>query len=276
MHIKRYTTPNNSKIDELGIEVILNVIKNWLILTIIVITYGCASVDTDTEDPTAGMDVAEIYAEASRLMKNGDYQSAITYYERLESRFPYGKYAERAQMEIAFAYFKYDEPESAILAADRFIKLHPNHPNVDYMYYLRGLASYNLSRSFFEDLFDIDKSERDPRSARRAFEYFAELISKYPKSRYNQDAIKRMAYIRNNLAKHEVHVASYYMKRGAYLAAVNRGKYVVENYQQTPAVADALAIMVQSYEKLGMNDLARDTRKVLELNHPEHSLLKKK
>ena len=260
----------------MGIEVILRITRNWLILTIIVITYGCASVDTETEDPTSGMEVAEIYAEASRLMKSGNYESAINYYERLESRFPYGKYAERAQMEIAFAYYKYNEPESAILAADRFIKLHPNHANVDYMYYLRGLASYDLSRSFFEDLFDIDKSERDPKSARRSFEYFAELVRKFPKSRYNQDAIKRMAYIRNNLANHEVHVARYYMKRGAYLAAVNRCKYVVENYQRTPSVADALAIMVQGYEKLGMTDLARDTRKVLELNHPEHPFLKKK
>ena len=252
------------------------VIRNWLILLSIVLAHGCATTSSDQNDPTEGMDVAEIYNEASRLMKNGEYENAITHYERLESRYPYGKYAERAQMEIAYAYFKYDEPESSILAADRFIKLHPNHANVDYMYYLRGLASYELSKSFFEDLFNIDKSERDPKAARRSFEYFSELIRKYPKSRYNKDAIKRMAHIRNNLAKHEVHVAGYYMKRGAFLAAVNRGKYVVENYPRTPAVADALAIMIQGYEKLGMSELARDTRKVLELNHPEHSFLQKK
>ena len=255
---------------------ILKLLRNGLVLCSILAAYGCATSASDPDDPTSGMEVAEIYEEASRLLKSGQYESAIAYYERLEARFPYGKYAERAQMEIAFAYYKYNEPESAILAAERFIKLHPNHSNIDYMYYLRGLAAYDMSKSFLEDMFDIDKSERDPKGARRAFEYFAELIRKYPKSRYNQDAIKRMSYIRNNLAKHEVHVAGYYMRRGAYLAAVNRSKYVVENYQRTPSVADALAIMVQGYEKLGMSDLATDARKVLELNYPDHSSLKKK
>lgn len=249
-------------------------LRFYFTLLILAILSACASTPEE-DDPTSGMDVEEIYQEANRLNRNGDYANAIIHYERLEARFPYGKYAERAQMEIAYAYYKYDEPESAILAADRFIKLHPNHKNVDYMYYLRGLASYDLSKSFLENLFNVDMSERDPKAARRAFEYFAELIKKFPKSRYNKDAIERMAYIRNSLAKYEVHVADYYMRRGAYLAAANRGKYVVESYQRTPAVADALAIMVQAYEKLGMTELARDTRKVLELNHPNHKFLKK-
>ena len=233
---------------------------------------GCA---TSSEDPTEGMTVAQIYEEASGNLKSGDYENAILLYERLESRFPYGKYAERAQMEIAYAYYKDSEPESAIVAADRFIKLHPNHKNVDYMYYLRGLASYDLSESFMDSLFNVDPSQHDPKSARRAFEYFAELIKKYPKSKYSKDALQRMTLIRNNLAQYEVHVANYYMRRGAYLAAANRGKYVVENYQRTPAVADALAIMVAAYGKLGMNDLAGDTKRVLELNHPEHKSLTK-
>jgi len=177
-------------------------------------------------------------------------------------------------MEIAYAYYKDNEPESAILAADRFIKLHPTHPNVDYMYYLRGLASYDLSKSFLDKVFSVDPTERDPKSARRAFEYFSELVKKFPKSRYAKDSIQRMIVIRNRLAAYEVHVADYYLSRGAYLAAANRGKYVVENYQQTPAVPDALAIMVQSYDKLGMKDLAADTRHVLELNYPNHASLK--
>jgi len=221
------------------------------------------------------MEVAEVYDEASRMMRSGDYANAVVFYERLESRFPYGKYAERAQMEIAYAYYKDNEPESAIVAADRFIKLHPNHPNVDYLYYLRGLASYDMSKNFFESLFDIDKTERDPKAARRSFGYFSELVKKFPKSRYNQDAVARMASIRDNLAKHELHVAGFYMKKGAYLAAVNRGKYIVENYQRTTAVADALVVMIKGYEKLGMKDLARDTRKVLEFNYPNHSFVKK-
>lgn len=249
-------------------------VRYWFILLTILLIHGCAATSSG-DDPTEGKEVAEIYKEASALMKNGDYENAIHHYEQLESRFPYGKYAERAQMEIAYAYYKHQEPESAILATERFIKLHPNHANADYMYYLRGLASYDLSASFFQQLFNVDLSERDPKAARRAFEFFAELIKKYPKSRYNKDAVKRMKFIRDSLAKYEVHVANYYMKRGAFLAAANRGKYVVENYQHTPAVADALAIMVQAYEKLGMSDLSNDARKVLKLNHPDHSFLKK-
>lgn len=249
------------------------VIRLGVIGLILLIGAGCAS--TNEEDPTEGMAVAEIYEEASNMLKSGDYEGAILLYERLESRFPYGKYAERAQMEIAYAYYKDSEPESAIVAADRFIKLHPNHDNIDYMYYLRGLASYDLSESFMQSLFDVDPSQHDPKSARRAFEYFAQLLKKYPKSRYSKDALQRMTLIRNNLAQYEVHVAKYYMRRGAYLAAANRGKYVVANYQRTPAVADALAIMTDAYTKLGMADLANDTKRVLEMNHPDHKSLKK-
>lgn len=243
------------------------------ITVIISLLQACAST-TNPEDPTSGMDAKQIYEKASKELKDGDYETAIKFYERLEARFPYGQFAERAQMEIAYAYFKDNEQESAILAADRFIKLHPNHPNVDYMYYMRGLASYDLTRSFLESLFNVDPTERDPKAARRSFEYFAELIKKFPRSRYAKDAVQRMLAIRDSLAKYEVHVANYYLSRGAYLAAANRSKYVVENYQRTPAVADALAIMVQAYTKLGMKELASDAHRVLELNYPNHPSLK--
>jgi len=236
--------------------------------------FGCASIGS-SDDPTQGLSAPEIYETASQLLKDGDYEQAIVHYERLESKFPYGKYAERAQLEIAFAYYKDSEPESCIVAANRFIKLHPNHDNVDYMFYLRGLASYDLSESFLQNLFNVDPSQHDPKSARRAFEYFAQLVKKYPKSRYGKDAIQRMTLIRNNLALYEVHVADYYMRRGAFLAAANRGKYVVENFRKTPAMADALAIMAEAYGKLGMLDLAKDASRVLKLNHPEHKYLKK-
>ena len=250
----------------------MKAIVKYLIQSVVLffLLQGCASTG-DPEDPTFNMAAADIYEEASRSLKAGDFEKAILFYERLESRFPHDKLTLRAQMEIAYAYYKDKEPESAILACNRFIKLHPNHPDVDYIYYLRGLASYDLSQTFLQKVFGSDPSERDPRAARRAFEYFAELVKKFPESRYVQDAVERMVFIRNNLAKYEVHVAKYYMSRGAYLAAANRGKYIVENYQQTPSVADALAIMVYSYNKLGMKDLARDTKRILELNYPEHS-----
>ena len=249
-------------------------IRVFTVTLLSLLLHACASTG-DKDDLTAGMDAKQIYEKASNELKLEDYQTAIKYYERLEARFPYGEYAERAQMEITYAYYKENEPESAILAADRFIKLHPNHPNVDYMYYMRGLASYDLSKSFLDTLFNVDPTERDPKAARRSFEYFAELIKKFPKSRYSKDAIQRMVTIRNSLANYEVHVANYYLSRGAYLAAANRGKYIVENYQQTPAVPDALAIMVEAYQKLGMKDLAADTRRVIELNYPNHPSLKK-
>jgi outer membrane protein assembly factor BamD len=239
-----------------------------LLPLLLVILLGACSTNASLDDPTAGLDAQAIYAEAKRALKDGDYETAIKYYEKLEARFPYGNLAERSQMEIAYAYYKYNEPESAILAADRFIKIHPNHANVDYLYYLRGLAAYDLSKSFLQALFDQDPSERDPKSARRAFAYFAELVKNYPKSQYINDSAERMIAIRNTLAKYEVHVANYYMKRGAYLAAANRCKYVVENYQKTPAVQDALGILIAAYTKLGMTELANDTLRVLQLNYP--------
>ncbi|MGD8812567.1 MAG: outer membrane protein assembly factor BamD [Thioalkalispiraceae bacterium] len=234
---------------------------------------GCA-VSGDYDDETINYTAAELYQEAKDNLTKSNYESAIELYEKLESRFPYGPYAQRAQIEVAYAYYKYQEPESAILAANRFIKLHPQHPNVDYAYYLRGLARFDTSQSFLDRWFNQDISERDPKNARKAFEYFSELVNKYPKSRYTPDAIKRMYILRDNLAKHEIHVARYYMGRGAYLSAANRAKYVVENYQKTPSIADALALMVQAYRKLDMNKLADDALRVLMMNHPEHPATK--
>ncbi|MFO7603315.1 MAG: outer membrane protein assembly factor BamD [Gammaproteobacteria bacterium] len=230
---------------------------------------GCAS-SPDADDPTTQYTVEELYEEAKEALNKSNYETAIQLYEKLESRFPYGPYAERAQLEIIYAYYKDMEPDTAILAADRFIKLHPNHALVDYAYYLRGLAAFDLSKSFFEKVFDQEKSERDPKMARQAFDYFAQLVERFPTSKYTEDSANRMKQLRDNLAHYEIHVAQYYLRRGAYLAAANRGKYVVENYQGTPAVADALALMIRAYRKLDMADLAADTFRVLELNHPNH------
>ena len=238
-------------------------------LAAILLLTACAS-SGDHDDPTSGLAAAEIYKEAKTHLDNGNYESAIQFYEKLESRFPYGRFATRAQLEIAYAYYKFEEFETAILSADRFIKLHPNHPHVDYAYYLRGLAGYNMSESFLGKLFNQDPTERDPKSARRSFQYFAELVKKFPKSKYARDAVQRMTYLRNGLSKYEVHVAQFYYEREAYLAAANRCKYVVDNYQRTPSIADALSLMVKSYRKLELGKLADDALRVLELNHPNH------
>ena len=244
-------------------------LSNLLLLFALTLLHGC-STSGDYDDPTINYTAAELYQEAKESLGDANYETAIQLYEKLESRFPYGQYAQRAQIEVAYAYYKYNEPESAILAAERFIKLHPQHPNVDYAYYLRGLARFDTSESFLDRWFNQDLSERDPKNARKAFEYYSELVNKFPKSRYRNDAITRMYLLRDNLAKNEVHVARYYMGRGAYLSAANRAKYVVENYQKTPSIADALAIMVKAYRKLGMNKLAEDALRILELNHPAH------
>ncbi|MGM0679549.1 MAG: outer membrane protein assembly factor BamD [Pseudomonadota bacterium] len=244
-----------------------------LLLLPLLLLSGCSS-SPEANDPTSGMTVEELYEEAHSELENKNYESAINLYERLESRFPYGPYAERAQLEIIYAYYKYGEEETAILSAERFIKLHPNHQHVDYAYYMRGLSSFRLEPSLLNRWFDQDMTERDPRPSREAFRHFSELVEKFPNSQYAEDAVARMYALRDALAEHEMHIARYYLKRGALIAAVNRAKHVVENYQQTSEVPEALGIMVRAYRQLELNDLATDTLKVLELNYPDHDITK--
>ena len=230
---------------------------------------GCAMFE-DEPDVTRDWPVERLYGEAKGALNDGDYETAIDYYEKLESRFPFGRYAQQAQVDLAYAYWKDDEPASAIAAADRFIKLHPTHPNVDYAYYLKGLVNFSQGRNFFDRFVPRDMSLRDPGSVRDAFSDFAELTRRFPESKYAEDARQRMVYLRNVLARHEVHVADYYMRRGAFLAAANRSRFVVENYQRTDAVPDALAIMAMAYRLMDLDDLSDDALRVLELNYPQH------
>lgn len=227
---------------------------------------GCASL---TQDPTANWTAAEFYAEAKSALDEGNYQHAIDLYSKLEARFPYGPYAEQAQLEVAYAHYKNNDPTAAVGAAERFIKLHPTHPHVDYAYYLRALATFNPPPGFLERFVDQDPAERDPSAARAAFNNFRELVDRFPNSRYAADAVNRMVHLRNLLARHEILAADYYMRRGAWVAAANRAKYVIENYQQTPSVADAASILVTAYRQMNINDLAGDAEQVLKLNYPE-------
>ena len=238
------------------------------VFMLLLLLSACATVED--EDPTEGMDAAEVYRDAREYLDEGEYETAIEYYERLESRFPYGPYAEQAQLEIAYTYYKSQEYESAILAAERFIKLHPDHRSVAYAYYLRGLARFDGDQSFMARWFNQDLTERDPKSMREAFRYFSELVSRYPDSRYTKDAIQRMYQLREGLARYELHVANYYVRRSAFVAAANRAQYVVKNYQGTPAVPEALSIMVKSYTELGLPELAKDSKRVLEMNYPDY------
>jgi outer membrane protein assembly factor BamD len=250
---------------------IMRVIK-FLALAALLAASGC-SLLPDQIDTTKDWSAERFYSEGKEALQSGDYQTAIKHFEALEARFPFGRYAQQAQLELIYAYYKDEETASAVAAADRFIKLHPRHPFVDYAYYLKGLTNFNQSRGIVERYIPQDPTQRDPGAARQSFQDFAELVKRFPDSKYSEDARQRMIYLRNNLAQYEVNVARYYMKREAYVAAANRAKYAVENYQSTPAIPDALGIMVQAYKVLGLNDLAADAMRVLELNYPEHPAL---
>jgi outer membrane protein assembly factor BamD len=228
---------------------------------------GCGFLPEE-KDETVGWSANKLYAEAKDAMSEGSYEKAIKYFEKLEARFPYGRYAQQAQLEVAYAYFRQKETVSTIAACDRFIRLHPNHPNVDYAYYLKGLANFNEDLGYLGYIANQDLTERDPRGARESFDAFKDLTKKFPESRYAPDAIQRMNYLVNALASHDVHVARYYMKREAYVAAVNRAQRAVKTYPEAPATEEALFIMVKAYDKMGLNDLRDDIERVMRKNFP--------
>ncbi len=232
---------------------------------------GCSKDDPEEEDRNA-TELA-YYTAAQSSLRASNYAGAVEKLQRLESRFPFGRYAEQAQLEIVYAYFKSGQPEAARSAAERFIRLHPTHPNVDYAYYLKGMASFEEDEYFLANFFPIDPSTRDPGAARESFNDFSQLLRRFPNSEYAPDAGKRMKYLRNLLAAAEVHVGQYYIRRGAYVAAANRGRYVFENFQGADAVPDALAIMVEAYQLLELNELAAQSLQVLSTNFPQHASL---
>ena len=231
---------------------------------------GCSK--DEVEDDLEATEQAA-YSSAQGSLRAGNYQGAIQKLQLLESRFPFGRYAEQAQLEIIFAYFKSAQPDAARAAADRFVRLHPMHPNLDYAYYLKGMISFEQDKNFLSSFIPMDPSKRDPGAARQSFDDFSQLIRRFPNSEYAPDAQQRMKYLRNLLAAAEVNVARYYIKRGAYVAAANRGRWVFENYQGAPSVPDALAIMVEAYKLLDMDDQADQALTVLNSNYPNHDSL---
>ncbi len=245
-----------------------------LALVVMLAVTGCSWMpffgDKDKESATAGYTEQDFYEVIQRNLNSRNWRVAIENLQALESQFPFGTYAEQAQLELMYAYYRSADYESAISAADRFIRLHPRHPNVDYAYYIKGLSSLAQSRSFFANFLPTDNTSRDPGAAREAFGTFTELLSRFPESPYAADARKRMIFLRNLLARYEINVANYYFERGAYLAAANRGRFVVENFQQTPAVPDGLAVMAEGYHLLGLHELAADAVRVLAANFPEY------
>ena len=223
---------------------------------------------SSNEDEYADWTAEKFRTEAKAAVDAGSYEKAIKLYEALESRYPFGEDSAQTQLDIAYAYFKNNDPDSAIAAADRFIKMNPRSPGVDYAYYLKGLVNYNRGIGFIDRFLPTDTSQRDPGTARDALNNFEELIRRFPQSKYVPDARLRMIALKNNLAMYEVHVARYYIKRRAYVAAANRASTVIEKYQRTPAVPYALLILQEAYTKLDMLDLAKDATRVYELNYP--------
>lgn len=232
---------------------------------------GCAG---STEDETIGWSAQRLYGEAKDAMASKEWPKAVRYLEKLEARYPYGRFAQQAQLEIAYCHYKDGERASGIAAIDRFIKMYPNHANADYAWYLKGLINFNDQYGILSNLTTPDMSDRDPKSSRESFNAFKEVTTRFPESKYAPDATLRMRYLVNALASHEVHVARYYMKRGAYLAAANRAQYAIRHYAQAPAVEEAVFVMVLAYDRLGMNDLRDAADRVMRSNFPDSRYLK--
>ncbi len=234
-------------------------------LLAVLFTLGCA---TTADDESSKLSANDLYKKAKEAMASADFETAIDTFEKLEARFPFGKYAQQAQLEIAYAYYKFDEPDSAITAADRFISNNPGNPHLDYAYYLKGLVNYTRGMSIVDRVAQREPSERDTRALRDAFSDFTTLVQKFPDSRYAEDSKERLIFLHNQLADYEIKVARYYMHRKAWVAAANRARYVIENYQRTPAAREALQVLVVAYTRMGLKELANDARRVLERNTP--------
>jgi outer membrane protein assembly factor BamD len=247
------------------------IMRHSLAVFLLLTLTACNSLGSKSDADISGKSATaeKMYAEAKKSLDDGGYDEAIKQFEALQSHYPYGRYAQQAQLEIAYTYYKQKEPESAISAADRFIKQYPNNPHVDYAYYVKGLANFNPEIGVFGMEFGQDPTERDPKAAQDSFSAFKDLVMRFPSSKYAADSRLRMQYLLNALAKYDIHVASYYLRRGAYIAAVNRATEVLTQYPNTPSTRDALVIMVQSYDALDMKTLRDDAQRVLNMNFPK-------
>jgi len=241
----------------------------FIILLVLSIASGCSYFKTK-EDKAKSWTVDRLYAEAKGAMDGGYFSKAKKYFEFLETRFPFGVYGQQSLLDLAYVYYKTQDYDSSVSSCDRFIRLYPQNAHVDYAYYLKGLVNFNRGRGFMERVLPIDLSQRDTTYMRTSFQDFKKLVERFPDSRYAADARQRMVYLRNTLGRHEVDVAHYYMRRGAYVAAANRARFAVENYPRTPVIPDALTIMAKAYKVLGMDKLSGDALRVLKLNYPNY------
>lgn len=251
-------------------------IRFFLILMLVASLSGCQTwgkLFGDREEETETLPVEGMYTEAKSAMAARNFDRSARYYQRLVSRFPYGEYSEQAQLELAYVLFKQAKTEEATSAVNRFIRTYPTHRNIDYAYYLKALINFDRSSSLLLRLARQDMSQRDLGAPTQSLNDFADVVRRYPNSRYAPDARQRMIFLRNLLAQHEINVGLYYLRRDAYVAAANRGKYILQTYPQSAYDGDAVALMAAAYTGLGQEDLAADARKVLEQNYPDHDYL---
>ena len=239
----------------------------FILLLIGMLTGGC-SLSPNQQDRFAGLDAEGLYQQANGFWRGGNYDQAIEYFDQLLATYPFGEYAQQSYIEKAYAQFKSERPNAAIATLNRFLKTYPRHPNADYAQFLKSVVTYERQQSLFQKLLPIDAADRDPKIITEAFQNFSELVRNYPDSQYTRDGRQRMVYLRETLARHELNVANWYMRRGAYLAAAKRAGQVIERFQGTPVMEDALQMQIMAYEKLGLDDLRAAAIRVLKANYP--------
>lgn len=242
-------------------------------VVMVIAVLGLTACSNSKKDIYKGMSAEQIYARAEENVAKENFSLAAKDFEALEARHPYGEYSDKAQLGQINAYYRYNEPALALSAADRFVRMNPRHPEVDYAYYMKGLITYHQNYPFTFRYLPLDRSARDASTIQESFDAFSDMLERFPNSQYAAEARERMVYLRELLAKHEMHVVDYYIRRGAYLSAANRGSYILKYYEHTSVIPRALASMVCSYRKLGMTQLADDALETLRLNYPDCSEL---
>ncbi|AWL12651.1 Outer membrane protein assembly factor BamD [Saliniradius amylolyticus] len=243
------------------------------LLTAVLGLSACSTSPEEEDIELANQGPQALYAKAKENLENGNFNGATQTLSALDSKYPFGPFSDQVQLDLIYAYYKTKDVDKALATIDRFLRLNPNHANADYVHYMRGLVNMDAEANLFQDLVGIDRADRDPSKSRQAFKDFRTLLEKHPDSKYVADAKQRMLHIKDRLARYELAIASYYMKRQAYVAAANRGKYVLEYFPDTPHVQSALELMIECYEQLGLEELKQNTLKVLKLNYPESDLV---
>lgn len=245
-----------------------------IILTVLALTLTACSSSEDEIEKVPDKSAQSLFEDARTSLDNGQYQKAIQILGAIDSRFPFGPVSRQVQLDLVYAYYKSGDAAQGIALADRFLRLNPNNSNVDYVYYMRALINISTEENLFQDMAGIDRTNRDPSASRSAFNDFKTILTEYPESKYAADSRKRMISIKSRLAQYEIFVARYYIKREAYASAANRGRYIVEYFAPSPEIEEALEIMIECYDKLGLNDLKTNAIQVLVANYPNNSLAK--